>query len=478
MQKAYLVFDLGTGNSKVALVAPSGDILAIKSLENSYARDCEYADAQYFLPGRWKNHLLTLCLGLLKENPDTTIFGITASGARESVVLYDSRNNAFLGLPNIDNRGRQWIDEIPNKEYIYKRTGRWVTEDFPAAKLLGLRKIHPEQYDRIAKLTSLSEWIGEIFTGKIAIEPSQACETQLFDIGTMQWSEELCRYYGIDMKILPVVKNSGTLLGTVTPEIAKELKISANIPFIIGGGDTQIAVKSSENTYNDVIITSGTTSPVVTVLDHKFYDPAQRCWTDCNLAGKGYQIETNPGVTGLNYQTFKNNFFPDVSYREIESKLADKKSFCCTASFSSLLFHERKSLRKGGFTMRSPLSAEFDRYDMAWAVIADIACSIYQQYRNLCEMIPHTKPYILGCGGGFKTAILCQLLTDLTEKELILRRNFDKASAAGCAAICNDYFGAESKSCGQEEMKYRPQNDELIHSYYDLWNTNRTLLNK
>jgi autoinducer 2 (AI-2) kinase len=478
LAKTYLVFDLGTGNSKVALVTSAREILDLKSVENEYGRDKEYVDAQFFLPEEWKNKLLNLCAELLAAHPEESISGITASGARESIVLYNTDGKAFLGLPNIDNRGRQWIGAIPDQEYIYEKTGRWVTEDFVAAKLLGLQKKHPEKYDHIAKMTSLSEWIGEIFTGNMVIEPSQACETQLYDIDAMAWSKRLCDIYGVKMTLLPQVQNAGTLLGGVTPDIAQKLGISPDTPFIVGGADTQVAVKSTGCYFNDIAITSGTTSPVTTILDHKFYDAQERCWVDCNLAGKGYQIETNPGVTGLNYQRFKNKFLPKMSYDEIEDALKAKKSFLCTASFSSLLFSKRKSLRVGGFVMNSPFSVECDIIDLTWALLADISCSIYEQYRNLCEMIPHTKAYILGCGGGFRSTLLCQMLSDLTGKELMLYHNYETASIIGCAELCNDYFGIENTRQNWEKARYVPNGDELIHLYYDVWSKNRMLLNK
>lgn len=478
MLKTYLIFDLGTGNSRAALVTSDFDVIGMSAFENKYYKDSEYEDAQYFVPEEWKASLFGACSELLKANPGVHVSGITASGARESIVLYDKEGKAFLGLPNIDNRGRRWVGGIGDKGYIYEKTGRWVTEDFPAAKLLGLMKKKPDEYGRTAKITSLSEWIGEIFTGKIVIEPSQACETQLFDIDRMEWSDTLCRYYGIDANILPDVQNSGTLLGTVKHDIAAAFDLPLETPFIVGGADTQIAVKSTRCNYNDTVVVSGTTSPVATLLDRKFYDREERCWTDCNLSGKGYQVETNPGVTGLNFQRFKDNFLTNVPYSVIDKAVAEKESFLCTASFSSLLFSERRSLKTGGFIMKSPFDANFDIYDMAWAVLADIACSIFEQYNNLCTMIPNRKDYILCCGGGFKSPLLCQMLSDLSAKHVILYYNYDKASAVGCAEICNEYFNIRSAHENQKDKTYRPGSGELIKRYHDIWRNNRMLLNK
>ena len=203
METNYLVVDMGTGNSRIGLVSADGTIWGIRNYENQYYKDKQYEDAQYFLPEEWEQNLLGGCKELLEEFPDHPVRAITSSGARESIVLYNKEGKAYLGLPNIDNRGRAWMAEIEDCTFIYEKTGRWVTEDFPAAKLMGYRKKYPEEFESIAKITSLSEWIGEMFTGKLVIEPSQACETQLFDIEEKDWSERLCKDYGISMDILP-----------------------------------------------------------------------------------------------------------------------------------------------------------------------------------------------------------------------------------------------------------------------------------
>lgn len=477
MERNYIVVDLGTGNSRAALVSSAGTIYAVKSFENIYHKDEMYEDAQYFLPEEWQKPIMEGCRELRKEYPDIKVSAVVSSGARESIVLFDKDGQAFLGLPNIDNRGREWVKEIPDKEYIYEITGRWVTEDFPAAKLLGLRKKHPDLYNRVEKITSLSEWIGEIFTGKIVIEPSQACEIQLFDIETLEWSQRICNYYGIRKEILPEVQKAGSSLGRIKEELCKELLLPVNTEFIIGGADTQVAVKGSGIHTGDVGIVSGTTSPVVTIVDKMYYDKEERCWTDCNLGGYNYQVETNPGVTGMNYQRFKKMFFENVPYGELDRLMDEKEEFLCTASFASLNFSKKQSLKKGGFITGAPFDAALDTTDLLWALVGDIACSIYVQYESLCEMIPHEKDYILGCGGGLQSEVLCQMIADLTGKKLIIYEGFEQASIYGCMKVCNEYFEISYEKSKGKEKRFKPRTDSLIQKYYPVWLSNRQMLN-
>ena len=479
MERYYLIVDIGTGNSRVALVTSTGKIIDMDSFENVYERDNLYEDAQFFTPGNWRKRIFEGCKKVINAHKDLKISGISASGARETIVCYDEAGNDFLGLPNIDNRGAKWMDEIPEKSYVYEKTGRWCTEDFPAAKLMGFRKMHKEEFAKIKKITSLSEWVGEMFTGKIVIEPSMACETQLFDIDDMKWSEKICGFFKIPMDILPEVMNASESLGKITKKVSDELGIDENAEFIIGGADTQLAAKAMNVKVGDICICSGTTSPVVTILDKKYYDDKERCWTDLNLGGKTFQVETNPGVTGNNFQRFKKVFFPNTSYPELDDILAAKTDFICTATFSSLNFTQRKSLKKGGFVMRAPFPQNMDLGDYALAVLSDIACSIYVQYNNLCEMIPNSNNYILGCGGGFKQKYLCHAIADLTGRELRMYEGFDQATVLGCVKLCNEHFGIDNKESTSEPLVYKPNSnpDSLIERYFREWRINRNTLN-
>ena len=475
----YLLIDLGTGSTRAALVTEDGTILSMRSFPNRYYRDEMYPDAQFFLPFEWENELMRCCIDLALEHPDISIRAVSAAGARQSLVLLDRSGRAFYGLPNIDNRGREYMSEIENPERIYERSGKWVTEDFCSAKLLGLKKKRPSLYEQIDKVLSLSEWVGYLFTGELSFEPSQACETQLYDLETGRWSEELCEAYGIDPSILPPLLGAGQVLAPILPLHRESFGMAEDAVFLIGGADTQCALMQTRMKPGDIAVVSGTTSPCTALVDHKYYDPMQRVWTDANLNADGYLIEMNPGVTGLNYQRSKEALCPDISYAELERAYLQKRNFCCTASFSSLLFYERRSLRHGGFFMPSPFQTDADRIDLMWAALADVACATYEQLWRLGELSGHDRSYILGCGGGFRSQTLCQMLSDLSGLELHLLPGYEQATLLGLNTVCNRAFGIDAitESTGKTRC-FQPRPDMLIHRYHPVWNQNRLYANE
>ena len=473
----YLLIDLGTGSTRAALVRADGEILAVSSFFNRYYRDEAYPDAQYFLPQEWEEELLRCCREVCAAHPEIRVDAVSAAGARQSIVLLDREGQAFYGLPNIDNRGREFMGGIGSTEAIYERSGRWVTEDFCAAKLLGLRKKRETLYARIGTILSLSGWVCHLFSGVSAFEPSQACETQLYDLETRSWSPFLCDCYGVDPALLPPIAPAGSVAGAVLPRLREQLHMAEDAVFVIGGADTQAALLQTGICPGDIAIVSGTTSPVTALVDHKYHDPQQRVWTDANLGGRDYLIEMNPGVTGLNYQRVKSALLPDMPYEELERLYAGKRDFRCTASFSTLLFYERRSLRAGGFFLHSPFPDQLDRVDMLWAVLADIACSTYEQLWRLRELSGHERDYILGCAGGFRSACLCRMLSDLSGLELRLMPGFEQATVLGLCRLCAEALGEEASAPTGEVLRYLPGEGELVKRYHALWSRNRLAVN-
>ena len=172
----YLLIDIGTGSTRAALTDSSGRIIGMHSVENAYVRDEAYPDAQYFIPADWERAIFACCDALRAEHPDIAACAVSAAGTRQTLLLLDAEGRAYYGLPNIDNRGREFMGEMAGLEdELYRLAGKWVTEDVCAAKLLGLKRRRGDIYARAAKVVSASEWIAGLFTGRTLMEPTMAC---------------------------------------------------------------------------------------------------------------------------------------------------------------------------------------------------------------------------------------------------------------------------------------------------------------
>src|SRR5690606_10540143 len=217
-------------------------------------------------------------------------------------VVIDHQGKATIGMPNIDHRGREWENIIQDKSRMYQLTGRYPTSLFSAMKLVGLRARKPGLWNSLSVFTSISDWVQYEFSGVVGYEHSQASETLLYDVEQKRWSEELCSVFSFSTGILPELRDSGSVLGAVKKETAREVGIAEDAVVIVIGSDTHLSVRSIEPEADDVVIVSGITTPIMKITDRYVTDQEERTWTSRHADAHNFMLEANAGVTGLNYQ--------------------------------------------------------------------------------------------------------------------------------------------------------------------------------
>ena len=473
-KEAYLIIDIGTGNARAAVVSPGGELLGIQRENIIYHKDERYSEALYFDPAQLWEQVCRIAAAAVVAAGGVRIVAVTSTSQREGIVLVDASGKALIGLPNIDHRGREWEEMIADKSRVYQLAGRYPTSLFSVMKVVGIRHRRPDLWERTAWFTSISEWIGYQLSGVAGYEHSQASETLLYDIERKCWSEELCNLYGVGPGLLPPLVAAGSVLGRLRGDVAG---VSPDALVVVGGGDTQLAVMSTNPFADDLVIVSGTTTPVIRLTDRYVTDVHQRTWTGRHTDGGCFMFEANAGVTGLNYQRLKEIFYPNEGYEVIEKELGRLDHFQCVASLGSLLADERAPLTKGGFIFDAPVSHQLTRAGFVWATLWDIACSIFENYKTLNAVCEHGKDYLWACGGGMESATLRQMIAGLTGRKVLMRGNYRQSSAAGGAILCNRALGREEVVVGSPDVVV-PGSEVNYSRLYAEWKEMRTSLRK
>ena len=466
--QAYLVIDIGTGNVRVAVVAASGEILCVKRDNVHYQSDPLYPDALHFDPAGLWEQIGALASASLKEASGVEIVAVTASSQREGVVLIDADGVPVIGLPNHDHRGREWEHIITDKHRVYQLTGRYPTSLFSALKIVALAQRRPEITERFSTMVSISDWAQFCLTGIAGYEHSQASETILYDVEKGEWSEELCHIFGIDPGKLAPLRHSGSVLGPVLSGYVTRWGLAEGTPVVVGGADTQLAIKSTRPGVGDIVIVAGTTTPVIKIVPEYLLDTEERTWTNRHVEQGQFIFETNCGVTGLNYQRLKDIFYPNEAYQTIEDELDEVREPACVASLGSLLAREKTPLTTGGFVIHTPVSHELKRADFSWAVLWDIACAIRENFDSLREAEGYDRDYVWACGGGMQSVHLRRFIAGLINKKVLIRKGYQQASVTGGANICADAMG--SVLGGEQELEtVEPQDQERYAQWFEKW---------
>lgn len=476
MKRGYILIDIGTGNSRVGICSISGEILVVETCETKYVKEYAFPDSYSFDPSFLWEDIIRLIKNAMRKAPDIQIIAISSISQRQGIVLIDPNGNSITGLPNLDNRGLEWIGEIRDTDKIYKLTGKWTNSIFSAPKLRGVKERQQDLWTRISTFTSISDWIGYEFTGVLGMEPSQACETLLFDASKGVWSQELCKIFGVEYSWLPKIKTSGTKLGKIKPSLAKELSLPEQTPFIVGGADTQLAIKGTQPELEEIVIVSGTTTPITKLVGTYSVDKFARCWVNRYVDDGKFIIETNTGISGLNYQRMKNIFAPNQSYEEIESEILKIENPSSIASFGSLIFDRVQPLPHGGFLLDAPVGQDLTAAHFMFAILFDIACSIKHNFDVLVDISEHNNNYVLGCGGGFQGKVLPTMIADLLQKEVRVKDGFIQAGLNGAVIICNDSLGIENFKKSIVKT-YQPSGSQHLLELYSKWSIFRNDIN-
>lgn len=471
-QEAYIVIDIGTGNVRVAVATTSGEILGIERENLHNHKDENYPEALYFDPDDLWAQITRLAEKALGHAPGVKILALTATSQREGIVLIGKQGESLIGLPNIDHRGREWEHMITDKSEVYQLTGRYPTSLFSALKIVGIKNRRQEIWSAFSTFLSISDWVEYKLSGVFHYEHSQASETLLYDVAKHSWCADLCSIFQIDPAILPPLTLSGTVLGAVLPQEAASFGIDAAAKVIVGGADTQLAILSTQPSENDVVIVSGTTTPIIQITGEYITDDHERTWTSRHTDAHSFILEANAGVTGLNYQRLKEIFYPVEGYEVIERELQEVTHFQCIASLGSLVADEKTPLTRGGFIFDAPVSHLLTRGSFVWATLWDIACSITENYKSLCGVTTHDQDYIWACGGGVQSATLRQFIANLLQKKIVIRNSYRQSSVIGGVDICNKALGkAEIESFILEEII--PQDNEQHKALYKEWKKTR-----
>ena len=152
--------------------------------------------------------------GIEKEN----IAALGISNQRETSLLWDKDT----GLPVADAVVWQCaraaaICECPAiagaAEEIRKKTGMQLSPYFPAAKIAWLLENTENLAGKKLCAGTIDSWLIYKLTGNFKTDYSNASRTQLFNIHTLAWDEEICRLFGIPVEILPEVCMSDDRFG-------------------------------------------------------------------------------------------------------------------------------------------------------------------------------------------------------------------------------------------------------------------------
>jgi xylulokinase len=242
MNLKYVIgVDLGTSAVKVLLLNEQGEVCG--EVSKSYPLIQEKSGYSEQNPEEWVEKTI-LALKELTEGLDGAvrdIEGISFSGQMHGLVLLDDHNqvlrNAILWNDTRTTKQCQEIYDLVGEERLLDITKNPALEGFTLPKILWVKEHEPNLYDQAATFLLPKDYLRFRLTGKIHSEYSDAAGTLLLNVGTKEWSSEICDAVGVDIKLCPPLVESHGFVGTIKETIANDTGLSPATKVFAGGAD-------------------------------------------------------------------------------------------------------------------------------------------------------------------------------------------------------------------------------------------------
>ena len=287
--KTVLCIDQSTQGTKALLLDEEGRVIARAARPHRQIVDGR-GYISHDLNEIWQNVLLVAreCVG---ENA-ASVKAVGISNQRETSCIWNESGPLADAVVWQCARGKDISDALaPYAGLVRERTGLPLSPYFPAAKYAWLLQ-NTEKSGKV-RLGTVDSFLVWKLTGNFYTDYSNASRTQLFDLHTLQWDEELCRLFGVPVEALPEVKDSDgvfgyTDLGGILPE---------QVPVCGILGDSHAALFAEGClAAGQLKVTYGTGSSVMMNVGEKFVE--SRCGLASSLAWKrkgkvNYVLEGN-----------------------------------------------------------------------------------------------------------------------------------------------------------------------------------------
>ncbi|MCP4603536.1 MAG: hypothetical protein GY847_23960 [Proteobacteria bacterium] len=269
---SLLGIDVGTTGCKAVLFSKHGNVLASAFQEYDYLRPrrgwAELDAVQVW--GNVKNVIAEAARGSA-SNP---IEALAVSSLGEALVpVTEDRTILGPSILNFDTRGEEFVERLGSalkSNRLYDINGNLVGNHFSLTKLMWIKTHHPELYTRAYKFIPWSGFVSFMLGAEPVVDYSIANRTLLFDIEKEAWSDELLELAGIDPSKLPVTVSSGTLVGSVSRQIAAELGLPPNVSIVSGAHDQCAgAIGSGAIKEGHAVCSMGTYTCITTVFGER-----------------------------------------------------------------------------------------------------------------------------------------------------------------------------------------------------------------
>jgi xylulokinase len=272
-----LAIDVGTGSVRAAVLTAGGETLGFAAQEHEQiVPQFGWSEQR---PADWWAGAVSVIRRVLHAVPDAAarIAAIGACGQMHGTVLIDSDGEPTLDAVPLwnDKRNRAEVDRFLGTEewrHLLPLAGNPPSVAWWGFKLQWLQAHRATACARAAVVLAPKDWINFKLTGQIAIDAPEASCTYLYDVTRGEWSADLASRLGIDVRLLPPIREPQEVLAGVSASAAAETGLPEGVPVVVGISDYPAALLgsgvstpglASDVTGTSTLLTLCTSAPVL-----------------------------------------------------------------------------------------------------------------------------------------------------------------------------------------------------------------------
>lgn len=349
-------------------------------------------------------------------------------------------------------------------ELIRKRTGLHLSPYFPAAKMAWLIRNTIKGSDYC--LGTMDSWLVYRLTEGEAFKTdySNASRTQLFNLHTLMWDEQICSLFGVSTNNLPEVVDSNSCFGETT--FSGYLKHPVPIHSVVG--DSHAALYGQGCHHRGMIKTTyGTGSSIMMNIGKEFKDSKNGLVTSLAWSESGevsYVLEGNINYTGAVITWLHSDLQLMETPDELE--MAAKKAnpadtTVVIPAFSGLSAPYWNSEAKA---MICGMSRMTGKNEVLKAAVESIAFQIEAVLQAMKEDSGITVKEIRVDGGPTKNHYLMQFQSDISDicVKIPLQEELSVIGAAYMAGIADGLYQKEVLFSNRKQVDYKPNMERDI----------------
>ncbi len=433
----FLGLDLGTSGVKAVVINDQGALITSANAElqvsNPQPLWSEQDSEQWWTATVKAIALVKQQLG----DRSSEIRAIGLAGQMHGATFLDDQGKVLRPciLWNDGRSSEQCAQLEASLDDYNDRCGNLAMPGFTAPKVLWVAQNEPDVMAQTSKILLPKDYLAFRLTGCYCSDMSDAAGTLWLNPALRDWDDALLEASGIDRSYMPDLLEGNETVGLLSPEAAQAIGLDC-IPVVIGGGDNACgAIGVGVTEPGQAFISLGTSGVLFVVSDGHCASPENTVHAFCHcLPARWHQMSVSlSAANSLSWFSQTVNIEVPELLKEIEAKQLTETSVVFLPYLSGERTPHNDPMASGMFF---GLKNSTTRAEMTLAILEGVAFS-FAEGMSALQAAKSPINEITLIGGGARSALWRQIITDVLAKEMTFRDGGEVGPGLGAARLAH-----------------------------------------